>query len=163
MALASCLSHLYYFAYMDHQFTKQIQAWLNAKHESDADVIKGANMLFRLNRDRFYHARATRQPQAYRSNIEYELGKFLKIRLDKMTIDEVKQMDSLVIPEAQAIIDEGAPVATTEETTGTTAKRPIPTRKSPTMMMQRCRPPKRMVSRSSAKASARITISCPTK
>lgn len=110
------------FAYMDHQFTKQIQAWLNAKHESDADVIKGANMLFRLNRDRFYHARATRQPQAYRSNIEYELGKFLKIRLDKMTIDEVKQMDSLVIPEAQAIIDEGAPVATTEETTGTTAK-----------------------------------------
>ena len=56
-------------------------------------------------------------PQAYRSNIEYELGKFLKIRLDKMTIDEVKQMDSLVIPEAQAIIDEGAPVATTEETT----------------------------------------------
>ena len=93
------------FAYMDHQFTKQIQAWLNAKHESDADVIKGANMLFRLNRDRFYHARATRQPQAYRSNIEYELGKFLKIRLDKMTIDEVKQMDSLVIPEAQAIID----------------------------------------------------------
>lgn len=84
--------------------------------------LRGRNMLFRLNRDRFYHARATRQPQAYRSNIEYELGKFLKIRLDKMTIDEVKQMDSLVIPEAQAIIDEGAPVATTEETTGTTAK-----------------------------------------
>lgn len=80
-----------------------------------------------------------------------------------MTIDEVKQMDSLVIPEAQAIIDEGTPVATTEETTGTTAKRPIPAKKSPTMMMQSCRPPKKMVSRSSAKASARITISCPKK
>ena len=102
---------------MDHNFTKQIQAWLNAKHESDADIIKGANMLFRLNRDRFYHARASRQPQAYRSNIEYELGKFLKIRLDKMTIDEVKQMNDIVIPEAQTIINEGAPVATTEETT----------------------------------------------
>jgi len=102
---------------MDHQFTKQIQAWLNAKHESDEDIIKGADMLFHLNRNRFYHARATRQPQAYRSNIEYELGKFLKIRLDNMTIDEVKQMDALVIPEAQAIIDEGALVATTEEKT----------------------------------------------
>lgn len=41
---------------MDHQFTKQIQAWLNAKHESDADIIKGADMLFRLNRNRFYHS-----------------------------------------------------------------------------------------------------------
>lgn len=105
---------------MDHQFTKQMQAWLNAKHESDEDIIKGADMLFRLNRNRFYHARATRQPQAYRSNIEYELNKFLKIRLDNMTIDEVKQMDALVIPEAQAIIDEGEPVATTDMTGKTT-------------------------------------------
>ena len=107
---------------MDHQFTKQIQAWLNAKHESDADIIKGADMLFRLNRNRFYHYRATRQPQVYRTNIEYELNKFLKIRLDGMTIEEVKQMDAIVIPEAQAIINEGAPVATTEETTDTTEK-----------------------------------------
>lgn len=107
---------------MDHQFTKQMQAWLNAKHESDEDIIKGADMLFRLNRNRFYHARATRQPQAYRSNIEYELNKFLKIRLDNMTIDEVKQMDALVIPEAQAIINEGEPVATSEETTDTAGK-----------------------------------------
>ncbi len=107
---------------MDHKFTKQIQLWLQAKHEADADIIKGANMLFRLNRDRFYHARATRQPQAYRSNIEYELGKFLKIRLDNMTIEEVKQMNAQVIPEAQAIIQEGEPIATTAETTDTTAK-----------------------------------------
>ena len=106
---------------MDHQFTKQIQAWLNAKHESDADIIKGADMLFRLNRNRFYHTRATRQPQAYRSNIEYELNKFLKIRLDNMTIDEVRQMDAIVIPEAQAIIAEGEPVATTAETNDKTA------------------------------------------
>ena len=94
---------------MDHQFTRQIQEWLNSKHESDEAIIKGANMLFRLNRDRFYHARATRQPQAYRTNIEYELNKFLKIRLDNMTIDEVKKMNEIVIPEAQAIIAEGKP------------------------------------------------------
>ncbi len=92
---------------MDHQFTRQIQEWLNSKHESDEAIIKGANMLFRLNRDRFYHARATRQPQAYRTNIEYELNKFLKIRLDNMTIEEVRKMNDIVIPEAQAIIAEG--------------------------------------------------------
>lgn len=94
---------------MDHQFTRQMQEWLNSKHESDEDIIKGANLLFRLNRDRFYHARATRQPQAYRTNIEYELNKFLKIRLDNMTIDEVKKMNEIVIPEAKAIIAEGEP------------------------------------------------------
>ena len=104
---------------MDHKFTKQIQAWLNAKHESDDDIKRGADMLFRLNRDRFYHARAYCQPKAYRSNIEYELGKFLKIRLDNMTIDEVKQMNAIVMPEAQAIIAEGAPVATTDTTAKT--------------------------------------------
>lgn len=146
---------------MDHQFTKQIQAWLNAKHESDADIIKGADMLFRLNRNRFYHARATRQPQAYRSNIEYELNKFLKIRLDNMTIEEVKQMDAIVIPEARAIIDEGAPVATTEETTDTTekttdeiAKMPIPSMMMARPMMPSFLPPRAMAWRSSARASA---------
>lgn len=102
---------------MDHQFTKLIQTWLNAKHDSDEDIIKGADMLFRLNRNRFYHFRATRQPQVYRSNIEYELNKFLKIRLDGMTIEEVRKMDALVIPEARAIINEGAPVATTQKST----------------------------------------------
>ena len=94
---------------MDHQFTRQMQEWLNSKHESDDEIIKGANMLFRLNRDRFYHARATRQPQAYRTNIEYELNKFLKIRLDNMTIDEVRRMNEIVIPEAKTIIAEGEP------------------------------------------------------
>ena len=83
-----------------------MQEWLNSKHESDAEIIKGADMLFRLNRDRFYHVRATRQPQAYRTNIEYELNKFLKIRLDNMTIEEVRKMNDIVIPEAQAIIAE---------------------------------------------------------
>lgn len=86
-----------------------MQEWLNSKHESDDEIIKGANLLFRLNRDRFYHARATRQPQAYRTNIEYELNKFLKIRLDNMTIDEVRKMNEIVIPEAKAIIAEGEP------------------------------------------------------
>lgn len=92
---------------MDHQFTRQMQEWLNSKHESDAEIIKGADMLFRLNRNRFYHVRATRQPQAYRTNIEYELNKFLKIRLDNMTIEEVRKMNDIVISEAQAIIAEG--------------------------------------------------------
>ena len=86
-----------------------MQEWLNSKHESDAEIIKGADMLFRLNRNRFYHVRATRQPQAYRTNIEYELNKFLKIRLDNMTIEEVRKMNDIVIPEAQAIITEGEP------------------------------------------------------
>lgn len=110
---------------MDHQFTKKIQDWLNAKHETDADIKQGADMLFRLNRNRFYHARACKQPKVYRSNIEYELGKFLKIRLAGMTIEEVRQMNETVMPEAQAIINEGAPIDTTgstEKTTDETSK-----------------------------------------
>lgn len=111
---------------MDHKFTQQIQDWLNAKHETDADIIKGADMLFRLNRNRFYHARATRQPQAYRSNIEYELEKFLKIRLDNKTIEEVRQMNDTVVPEAKAIIEEGEPVATASDATDSSDDTELP-------------------------------------
>lgn len=111
---------------MDHKFTQQIQDWLNAKHETDADIIKGADMLFRLNRNRFYHARATRQPQAYRSNIEYELEKFLRIRLDNKTIEEVRQMNDTVVPEAKAIIEEGEPVAATSEATDSSDDAELP-------------------------------------
>ena len=107
---------------MDHKLTLQIQDWLNAQHTSDADIINGADLLYRLNRNRFYHARATRQPQVYRTNIEYELGKFLKIRLAGMTIDEVRQMDATVIPEAKAIIAQHEERASAEQEEQTSAE-----------------------------------------
>lgn len=144
---------------MDHQFTRQMQEWLNSKHESDAEIIKGADMLFRLNRNRFYHVRATRQPQAYRTNIEYELNKFLKIRLDNMTIEEVRKMNDIVIPEAQAIIAEGE----AENNGENRRKTAIPSRKMPLPMIQNSRPRIAMEWLLSVRASARITISCPRK
>ncbi len=101
---------------MDHQFTKKIQDWLNSSHDSEEEIKKGAEMLLRLNRNKFYFARACCQPRAYRSNIEYELGKFLKIRLDNMTIEQVREMNATVVPEAQAIISEGEPETTAETT-----------------------------------------------
>ena len=154
---------------MDHQFTRQMQEWLNSKHESDAEIIKGADMLFRLNRNRFYHVRATRQPQAYRTNIEYELNKFLKIRLDNMTIEEVRKMNDIVIPEAQAIIAEGEAEKMreyqriTEKIRENRRKTAIPSRKMPLPMIQNSRPRIAMEWLLSVRASARITISCPRK
>ena len=139
-----------------------MQEWLNSKHESDAEIIKGADMLFRLNRNRFYHVRATRQPQAYRTNIEYELNKFLKIRLDNMTIEEVRKMNDIVIPEAQAIIAEGE-AENNEENQGKSEKTAIPSRKMPLPMIQNSRPRIAMEWLLSVRASARITISCPRK
>lgn len=154
---------------MDHQFTRQMQEWLNSKHESDAEIIKGADMLFRLNRNRFYHVRATRQPQAYRTNIEYELNKFLKIRLDNMTIEEVRKMNDIVIPEAQAIIAEeeaekiGEYQRITEKIRENRRKTAIPLRKMPLPMIQNSRPRIAMEWLLSVRASAWITISCPRK
>lgn len=157
---------------MDHQFTRQMQEWLNSKHESDAEIIKGADMLFRLNRNRFYHVRATRQPQAYRTNIEYELNKFLKIRLDNMTIEEVRKMNDIVIPEAQAIIaeEEAEKIGENErisenngENQGNRRKTAIPLRKMPLPMIQNSRPRIAMEWLLSVRASAWITISCPRK
>ncbi len=150
---------------MDHQFTRQMQEWLNSKHESDAEIIKGADMLFRLNRNRFYHVRATRQPQAYRTNIEYELNRVPQNPSHNMTIEEVRKMNDIVIPEAQAIIAEGEPgeQRITEKIRENRRKTAIPSRKMPLPMIQNSRPRIAMEWLLSVRASARITISCPRK
>lgn len=99
---------------MDDKFTRQIQEWVNSDHSSDDAVRQGALMLLRLNRNKAYYQRACKMPQVYRSNVEYELGKHLRIRLADKTIADVREMIAAEMPKAQAIIREGAPVSTEE-------------------------------------------------
>lgn len=94
---------------LDDKFTLSIQQWVQTPPK-ERDVAAGAEMLFRLNRNRWLWRNACSFPERYNSLIEHELKKHLRIRLDGLTQREVVQMESTVVPQAQKSIDEGAPV-----------------------------------------------------
>lgn len=92
---------------MDDKLTEQIQHYLNIENKTDEDIIKGATLLLKLNRNRFYFQRAVASPRYYESNIAYELKKYLRIRLDRKTMADINRMTADVMPKAKAIIDAG--------------------------------------------------------
>lgn len=95
---------------MDDKLTEQIQQYLNIEKKTDEDIINGATLLLKLNRNRFYFQRAVASPRYYESNIAYELKKYLRIRLDRKTMADINRMTADVMPKARAIVDAGITV-----------------------------------------------------
>ncbi len=95
---------------MDDKLTEQIQQYLIIENKTDEDIIKGATLLLKLNRNRFYFQRAVASPRYFESNIAYELKKYLRIRLDRKTMADINRMTADVMPKAKAIIDAGITV-----------------------------------------------------
>lgn len=80
---------------MDKKFLGQLQAYLD-KPEEERDLMVGSTMLLQLNRNRILHQNMARNPQKYAQRLFYELGKYLKIHSDNMTIDGIVEMEKLV-------------------------------------------------------------------
>jgi hypothetical protein len=66
-------------------------------------------MLLQLNRNRILFNNVIRRPDKFADKVEYELKKFLRIRLDSMTVEDVARMDRVVVPQAEETIEAGAP------------------------------------------------------
>ena len=96
---------------LDERLTNDIQQWLNSPQEQRS-LEKGAEMLLRLNRNRYMNAQILRR--ANFAKLEYELRKHLKIRLEGLTTREVALMEKNHLPrisamlEAQPVIDADA-------------------------------------------------------
>lgn len=85
---------------MDNKFTQQLTEWLNTPRDQ-RDILAGAMMLLRLNKNRFFYANVCRRPDKFHDKLEYELRKHLHIRLDNMTIADVVRLEAKVIPQAK--------------------------------------------------------------
>lgn len=109
---------------MDIKLTEKIQAYLNTNPEG-RNVIDGATLLLSLNRNRIFFQNVVRNPDKFAEKVAYELTKHLRMRLDQQTISDVVNMDKNVMPVAQTIIKEGAPVISSDNDVpqkGTVAK-----------------------------------------
>ena len=82
---------------MDTKFTAQVQAWL-AADASARQIAEGAELLLRMNRNRWMYHFILRTSDAKR--LEYELKKHLRIRLDGLTRADVARMDTEVMERA---------------------------------------------------------------
>ncbi len=80
--------------------------WLSQEQHTEAeDIMKGAEMMLKLNHNRSLYNTISRRPERYVAKIRYELNKFLKMRLDGLTTADVKKMDGEIITVVKAAID----------------------------------------------------------
>ena len=76
-----------------------MQTWL-AKESHDRDsLLQGAEMVLKLTRNMSMYQTIIRRPERFESKIRYELNKFLPMRLEKMTLQDVKVLDAELMPQ----------------------------------------------------------------
>lgn len=100
---------------IDNKLTKEIQELLSLEALSTSDILHGADILLRINRNRALYQLILRNPKRYEKKLVYELNKHLAYRLDGLTLQEVRDMDKEVTTEVDALIAEGEGVPETEE------------------------------------------------
>ena len=89
-------------AKLDPKFTEELVAWLRADHTDDESIRKGAMLLLRLNRNQGLYMRICRQPQKMLAKVEYELKKFVNMRLEGYSIEDVVKLDNEITPVIKA-------------------------------------------------------------
>ena len=80
---------------MDAKFTQQIQDWMNTPAEQ-RDYAQGALLLLRLTGNQIMYRNLMANPKRNAQFIEYQLQKRLNFRLQKLTHEQVEQMQQQV-------------------------------------------------------------------
>lgn len=78
---------------MDKQLTNKLQAWLNTP-AADRDIETGRILVLQLTRSQILARNFQVRPKVFMPRVEYELNKFLKLRLADMTHAQVSVLKS---------------------------------------------------------------------
>lgn len=90
---------------LNPKVTVEIAEWLNSDHSRKEDILKGAQLLFRMNNDRYMYGRITRRPEREVKFLEYKLRRFLMMQQDGKTLSDVVRMDRQVSADVQRACD----------------------------------------------------------
>ena len=80
---------------MDHNFTKKVQDWLNTPADK-RNLEQGALYLLQLSGNQILYRNITGNLSRHAEDIEYQLRKYLKFRLQDLTHTQVAQMQQQV-------------------------------------------------------------------
>lgn len=97
---------------LDPVITNKVQEWLNTP-DPERDIKEGATLMLQLNRNRALYNSVMMRPDKFRAKLEYELKKYLLMRLDNMTASDVSSMEAEIMPRVQQTVAE-APVISTD-------------------------------------------------
>lgn len=75
-----------------------MQAWLAESAHDRESLMRGAEMVLKLTRNMSMYQTIIRRPEKFESKIRYELQKFLPMRLEQMTTQDVKALSAELIP-----------------------------------------------------------------
>lgn len=99
-----------------------MQAWLNTPADA-RDIAAGALMLYQANRNKALYNSIIARPGKFAAKLEYEMRKHLKIRLAKMSLEDVARMEVKVMPRVEHTLAAEAVISTDDELPeGTVAK-----------------------------------------
>lgn len=93
-----------------------MQAWLAESAHDRESLMRGAEMVLKLTRNMSMYQTIIRRPEKFESKIRYELQKFLPMRLEQMTTQDVKALSAELIPEVKKAVDEEATLSDSDET-----------------------------------------------
>lgn len=111
------LTALSFFVTMiDNKLTENMQAWLAESAHDRESLMRGAEMVLKLTRNMSMYQTIIRRPEKFESKIRYELQKFLPMRLEQMTTQDVKALSAELIPEVKKAVDEEAALSDSDET-----------------------------------------------
>lgn len=88
---------------MDKEFTESLKRWLETPRE-ERDVREGAELLLRINGNRHIYNLAMNRPEAAHDHVEYDLKKFLQIRIDGHTVESIREMERELLPKVRTLI-----------------------------------------------------------
>ena len=95
----------YSMANYDPKITEAMVAWLRGEHSSDESILKGAELLLRVNRNKGLFERIRRYPKGGVKKLEYEIKKHVNYRLQGYTIQDIEALDAEVTPQVQSAVD----------------------------------------------------------
>ncbi len=72
---------------------------------AERDMVAGATMMLQLNRNRILYQNVIRRPARFAEKVEYELKKFLAMRLNKVTTADVVRLEHKVQTEIVPVIE----------------------------------------------------------
>lgn len=101
-------------AKLDPRVTRHIQEWLNTPAEK-RDIREGADLMLSLNRNRALYNSILRQPEKFLPKLEYELRKFLHMRLNNMSVADAARLEQRVMPAVIKIVGEPPVISTDDE------------------------------------------------
>lgn len=89
---------------MDNKLTKEIQEWLEKESYSEEEILAGARMVLKLNKNQALYNTIVRKPERYVKKIRYELARRLPMRLDNMTKSDVIRLEKEILPPVETAV-----------------------------------------------------------